>query len=1037
MFSHLFINRPIFAMVISITIVILGVIALTSLPVERYPEIAPPSVTVSAVYPGADAETVADTVATVIEKEVNGVEGMIYMQSVSGNDGSMNLTITFESGTDLDMANVLAQNRVTVATAKLPEEVKRLGVTTKKKSTNASVYLAIYSEGNKFDDLFLSNYMKIQIRDEIARVPGVGDVQAFGVGDYSIRIWLNPDKLRSLDMNANDVVAAVRSQNQQVAAGQIGEPPVSDDIAFQYTVKVRGRLVEPEEFGNIVLRSGDKGQIVRLHDVARVELGADSYGTTATFVGKPAAVMAVYQIPGANAIEVADGVKAKMEELSEKFPKGLGYNVVYDNTDIIKASLKEVIITLFITLILVIFTVYIFLQNFRATIIPAVTIPVSLIGTFLALAGMGYSINQFTLFGLVLVIGIVVDDAIVVVENATRHLQSGKHTPAEAAKLAMTEISGPVIATTLVLLSVFIPTAFMGGITGTLFKQFAVTISMATCFSTLNALTLSPALCAVLLRPVDEGKQGRIFKGFNNGLEKSTTGYMSIVRFLMRRSAIGILLFLALTAGSIYGFSKLPVGFVPQEDEGFCIAVTQLPSAASQSRIKAFVKKTDKVIENTPGVDRYITITGFSILDGVIVPNMGFSFVIFKDWDDRDKSESQAAILQHLNMGFAGLQDGMAFAFPTPSLPGLGLSGGFTFMLQDVGGAGLQSLEQVAGDFAASASAEPSISGMNSTFKSDVPQLTVDINRDSVLARGLAMDSVFDTMQVYLGSSYINDFTLYNQTFQVKAQADQQYRQKPDDIRKLEFRAPSGNMVPLGSIADVNETFGPQSITHFNMYPSVKIMGNEASGFSSGGAMDAVENMAKEKLPTSMGLQWIELSYQQRVAAGSTTAIFMLAIVLVYLVLAAQYESWTIPIAVCMAVPTALAGAVAAVLMRGMDNNVYTQVGIVLLIGLSTKSAILIVEFAMQKRKEGASVFDAAVESVHIRFRAVLMTAFSFILGVLPLLVATGAGAESRKVLGTIVFGGMLVATAISLAIVPMIYYVIQRAEDKIKGKKD
>lgn len=1035
MFSHFFIKRPIFAMVISITIVLLGVIALISLPVERYPEVAPPSVTISAVYPGADAETVADTVATVIEKEVNGVEGMIYMQSVSGNDGSMNLTVTFESGTDLDMANVLAQNRVTVATAKLPEEVKRLGVTTKKKSTNASVYLAIYSDDGKFNDLFLSNYLKIQIKDEIARVAGVGDVQTFGVGDYSIRIWLNPDALRNLDMNASDVVGAVRSQNVQVAAGQIGEPPVSDDTAFQYTVKVRGRLVEPEEFGDIVLRSGDNGNVVRLRDVAKIELGADSYGVTSTYKGKPAAVMAVYQIPGANAIEVADGVKAKMKSLSEKFPKGLSYNIVYDNTDIIKASLKEVVITLFITLLLVIFTVYIFLQNFRATIIPSITIPVSLIGTFLAMAGMGYSINQFTLFGLVLVIGIVVDDAIIVVENTTRHLQSGK-SPAQAAKDAMSEISGPVIATTLVLLSVFVPTAFMGGITGTLFKQFAVTISMATCFSTLNALTLSPALCAMLLRPIDEKKQGWIFRGFNKGLEKTTTGYMGIVRFLLHRAVVGILLFVILTAGSMYGFSRLPAGFVPQEDEGFCIAVAQLPNAASQGRIKEFVKKTNKVIENTKGVDRYITVTGFSMLDGVLIPNTAFSFVIFKDWDDRDETESQESIIQHLNIGFMGLQDGVAFAFPTPSLPGLGLSGGFTFMLQDIGGAGLQNLEQVANDFAAGATTESSIAGMNSTFKSDVPQLIVDINRDSVLARGLSIRSVFDTMQVYLGSSYINDFTLYNQTFKVKAQAEQIYRQNPDDIRKLEFRAPDGNMVPLGSIADVKETFGPQSITHFNMYPSVKIMGNEASGFSSGQAMDAVEKMAKEKLPASMGMQWIELSFQQRVAAGSTVVIFILAIILVYLVLAAQYESWTIPIAVCMAVPTALAGAVAAVLLRGMDNNVYTQVGIVLLIGLATKSAILIVEFAMQRRTEGASVFDAAVESVHIRFRAVLMTAFSFILGVLPLLVASGAGAESRKVLGTVVFGGMLVATAVSLAIVPLIYYVIQSTEDKIRGKK-
>jgi HAE1 family hydrophobic/amphiphilic exporter-1 len=1032
MFSHFFIKRPIFAMVISITIIILGLIAMISLPVERYPEVAPPSVTISATYPGADSETVANTVATVIEKEVNGVEGMIYMQSVSGNDGRMDLTVTFESGTDLDMANVLAQNRVTVATSKLPEEVKRLGVTTKKKSTSATAYIAIYSENGEFTDLFLSNYMNIQIRDEIARVAGVGDVMLFGVGDYSIRIWLNPDKLRNLDMNASDVVAAVRAQNMQVAAGQIGEPPVKSDIAFQYTVKVKGRLADPEEFGNIVLRSGSDGQVVRIKDVAKVELGADNYGMTATYKGMPSAVMAVYQIPGANAIAVADGVKAKLKELSAKFPKGLKYDLVYDSTDIIKASLKEVVTTLFITLILVILTVYIFLQNFRATVIPSVTIPVSLVGTFIVMAALGYSINQFTMFGLVLVIGIVVDDAIVVVENATRHLQSGK-TPMQAAKDAMTEISGPVIATTLVLLSVFVPTAFMGGITGTLFKQFAVTISIATCFSTLNALTLSPALCAKILRKVDEDKVGPIFGAFNKVLDKTTNSYIGIVKFVIRRAMIGIVLFVVLTVTSIWGLNKLPTGFVPQEDEGFCIVNVQLPNAASQNRIKNFVKESNKIIESVPGVDRYITVTGYSMFDGVAVPNMAFSFVMFKDWDERDESESQDVIISSMNQKFSQLQDGLAFAIATPSLPGLGLSGGFTFMLQDIGGVGMKTLEKVAHSFVTDSSQEPAIQSMNSTFKSDVPQLEVDIDRDSILARGLNMQSVFDTLQVYLGSAYINDFTLYNQTFKVKAQASKEFRATPEDIKKLELRAADGNMIPLASVADVKEVFGPQSITHFNLYPSVKIMGGPNAGYSSGQAMDAVEEMAKSKLGSSLGLAWTELSFQERLATGSTGMIFLLAVVLVYLILAAQYESWTIPISVCMAVPIALAGAVLAVLSRGMDNNVYTQVGIVLLIGLSTKTAILIVEFAMTRHAEGASVFDAAVEAVKLRFRAVLMTAFSFILGVLPLLVATGAGAESRKVLGTVVFGGMMVATVLSLAIVPLIYYLIQTGENKLK----
>ncbi len=1031
MFSHFFIDRPVFAMVISIVIIILGGMSMLSLPVERYPEIAPPTISVSAVYPGANAETVADTVATPIEAELNGVENMIYMSSVCANDGTMSLSVTFKSGTDLDMANVLVQNRVSAAEAKLPQEVQRMGVSVKKKSSNINLFVALYSPDNSYDDLFLANYLNLQIKDELARVAGVGEVSTFGTGEYSMRIWLDPDKLRTRGLTPDDVINAVKEQNRQVSAGQIGEPPAPAGQAFQFTVSVKGRLTDPNEFEDIVILSTDGGGVIRVRDVARVELGADDYGVKANFNGQPSSIIAIYQIPGANAITVADGCKAKLAELKKNFPAGIDYKVAFDNTDVIKASLKEVVITLFMTLALVVLTVYIFLQDFRATIIPSVTIPVSLIGTFAAMSAMGFSINQFTLFGLVLVIGIVVDDAIVVVENVSTHLKDGKHSPRDATKLAMTEITGPIVATTLVLLSVFIPTTFMGGITGTLFKQFAITISIATCFSTLNALTLSPALCGLILRSSKGKKTGRIFQRFNNGLKSTTTVYTTIVRTLLRHAAVGILLFIGLTLGSLFGFTQLPTGFVPQEDEGYCMISIQVPDASSQERTSDFVGKIEKIFKDLPGVEDSLTITGFSILEGAKISSAGFAVLIFKDWDERPPEEHQREILANVNKRMHAIQNGKAFAFPTPSLPGLGLTGGFTMMLQDRGGAGMRTLEQVGNEFVNDGNAQSGLTQMRTTFRANVPQLFVDIDRDQVLTRGLSMNAVFNTLQSFLGSVYINDLTLFNRTFKVKAQANQNYRSEPEDIQRLEIRAPNGGMVPLGAVAEVRNSFGPQTITHYNMYPSIKIMGEAEKGFSSGQAMDILENMAQNKLPPSMGTEWTEMSYQEKTASGSTSILMILAVVLVYLVLAAQYESWSLPLSVCMAVPTALLGAVLAVLLRGMDNNIYTQVGIVLLIGLSTKSAILIVEFAKAKRDEGMSTFDATLEALRARFRAVLMTAFSFILGVIPLLVATGAGCESRKVLGTVVFGGMLIATVISLAIVPFLYYVIQRLTEK------
>ncbi len=1035
MFSLFFIRRPIFAAVISIVIVVVGLVAMKSLPVARYPEISPPTVKVSAIYPGADARTIADTVTAPIEQEVNGIEGMIYMSSVSANDGSMNLTVTFAPGTDLDTANVLTQNRVAVAEARLPEEVKRQGVTVKKQSTDVVMYLAFSSPGSTWDDAFLSNFVNQRIKDEIARVPGVGNVQVFGAGQFSMRIWLDPQRLRTYGLTSGDVVAAVREQNVQVAGGRIGGAPAAEGVAYEYTVNVPGRLSEVPEFEGIVVRTSADGRVIRVRDVARVELGSDSYSLSSQLNGEPSATLAIYQIPGSNIIEVAEGVEAKLAELRPSFPEDLEPVIVYDNTDIIRSSIAGVVETLFEALILVVLTVFLFLQNFRATLVPLVTIPVSLVGTFAVLLLLGYSLNQLTLFGLVLVIGIVVDDAIVVVENTMRWIEEGL-SPKEATEKAMLEVSGPVMATTLVLLAVFVPTLAMSGITGTLFKQFAVTISIATVFSSINALTLSPALCAILLRKQKREPRG-FFRIFNVALEKVTGGYLGVTRLAVRRAVVSLLLFAGMTAFAIRGLGSLPTGFVPQEDEGYCIVSVQLPDGASLQRTKGVLNQVNAMVKGVPGVSDFLTIAGYGLIDGAASSNTGFLVVTFDPWDERnDAALHQSALIGKLNGQLARFKEAFAFAFAMPSLPGAGTSGGFTFMLQDRGGVGYGTLQNVAQEVIDDGNAQSGLTGMSTTFRATVPQLLVDIDRDQVLRTGTSLTSVFETLQVNLGSAYVNDFTLFGRIFKVMAQADAPFRADPEAIRKLELRGASGKMIPLGSLAGVEETYGPQTVTRFNLYPSVKILGQPEAGFSSGEALAIMEDMAAEKLPDTLGYSWSELSYQEKLAAGGTTAIFAFAILLVYLILAAQYESWTVPISVVLSVPTALLGAYLAIWMRGMDNNVYTQIGIVLLIGLSTKSAILIVEFAKALREEGKTVLEAAIEATRLRFRAVMMTALSFILGVIPLLIASGAGSESQRVIGTAVFGGMIAATFLSLAIVPMLYYVVQTLAEKVARKE-
>ncbi|MFG0274090.1 MAG: efflux RND transporter permease subunit, partial [Phycisphaerales bacterium] len=942
--------------------------------------------------------------------------------------GQMQLTVTFAVGTDLDMATVLVQNRVSLAEAKLPEEVRRLGISTKKKSTEITLMVSIYSPDESLSELFLNNYTSLRVIDEIKRINGVGDVTQFGA-EYGMRVWLDPTLLRARGLTVNDVANAIREQNVQVAAGQIGAEPAPPGQATQLTVNARGRLIEADEFREIVVRVGENGELTKLGDVARVELGPDNFTFLSRFNGSPASTFAVYQLPGANAIELADGVRAKLAELSEAFPPGVDFTIGYDATEVIRASIREVVVTLFVALLLVIFTVYVFLQSFRATVIPAVTIPVSLIGTLAVMLVMGFSINLLTLFGLVLVIGIVVDDAIVVVENVTRHIDESGLSPKDAALKAMEEVSGPVIATTLVLLAVFVPTAFMPGISGQLFRQFALTIAIATIFSSINALTLSPALAAILLRPTPT-KVALPFRIFNRAFEASRRGVDGVVGSLLRRAAIGVILYSAFITAAVFGFTRLPTGFVPQEDEGWSFVNLQLPDAASQQRTDAVAYRLEEALADIDGVSDVLTIVGYSLFDAAASPNTATFFVIFDSWDDRSApSLSQDALLAQLNQRLAGIQEAAGAAFVQPSLPGLGSSGGLALQLQDRGGVGLPTLQEMANEMIADGTAQSSLDAVISTFRANTPQLFVDIDREQVKSLGIPLQSVFDALQTQLGSTYVNDFTYFGRLFKVRTQAEGRFRAQPSDILNLEVRTANGAMAPLGTVLSVEETVGPQLVTRHNVYPSIRVVARTAPGVSSGEGIAVLESMADQKLPPSMGFEWIEVAFQQK-QAGGAMLIFALAIIFVYLVLAAQYESWSIPISVCLSVPTALLGAVGALFIAGQDVNLYTQIGIVLLIGLAAKSSILIVEFAKQLREEGKAPAEAAAMATSLRFRAILMTAFSFILGVIPLVIASGAGAQSRRAIGTTVFGGMTAATILSVLFVPVLYLVIQRLSE-------
>jgi HAE1 family hydrophobic/amphiphilic exporter-1 len=1031
MFSRFFIDRPIFANVIALVTVLFGLVTLVRLPVEQYPQITPPTVNVTTTYPGANAQVVADTVAAPIEQQVNGVEGMLYMSSTCSSDGSYALTVTFDVGTNIDMAQVLVQNRVQIAQASLPEEVKRQGVVTKKQSTNILLFATLSAPGGQFDSLYLCNYATIHVRDELSRIAGVGDIQVIGSGDYSMRLWLDPDKLKARNLTTQDVLDAVGEQNVQVAAGQIGQPPAPADQGFQYTVTTLGRLTNPEQFANIIVKtasgseSNPSSRITRVKDVARVELGAQVYDQFFEVDGKPSAGIGVYLLPGANALDVATRVRQKMDELKRSFPEGVEYDVPFDTTKFVKASIHEVYWALAEAGVLVLIVILVFLQDWRALLVPATTVPVTIIGAFAAMAALGFSVNMLTLFGLVLAIGIVVDDAIIIVENASHHIGEGM-TPRDATVQAMAELVGPILGITLVLLAVFLPTAFLGGITGQLYRQFALTIAATALISALNALTLKPAQCASYLR-APSGKRKFFFRWFDAVYGVGERAYAAVVARVVRHPVLAMALFAALAAVTAWGFLSLPTGFLPTEDQGYFVISIQLPDAAAQERTREVGNRVTEVLQRTPGIDHVITVGGQNVFEGTVTSNAAAMYVTLKSWEERtDPGQSQEGILKRLGGEFAQIPAAVIVAFPPPAIMGLGVAGGFQMRLQDRGGVGLVELGQVARDVVQAGNAQSNLSGVSTTFSPGVPQLYVDIDRTKAKSLNVPLTNVFSTLQTYLGSAYANDFNKFGRTYQVRLQAEARFRATPDAIRRLEVRNRSGDMVPLGTLARVERKLGPQSITRYNLYPSAAVMGQAAPGTSSGEALTLMEQVARDKLPPAIGYEWTDMSFQEQRVGSQALWIFGLAVLLVYFVLAAQYESWTSPAAVILVVPLALLGTVAAVALRGLDNNVYTQIGIVLIIALASKNAILIVEFARELRAGGKGIAEAAAEAARLRLRPILMTSFAFILGVYPLVIATGAGAASRRALGTAVFGGMIASTLLAVFFVPAFYVVCQ-----------
>ncbi|MBS3799053.1 multidrug efflux RND transporter permease subunit [Pseudoalteromonas sp. BDTF-M6] len=1033
MISKTFIYRPKLALVISIVITLAGLIAMTQLPVNMYPQITPPQVQVTAIYPGASAQTIEETVIRPIEEKINGVEGMMYIESTSSNNGSATITVYFNVGTDTDMAQVNVQNRVSLAEPFLPQEVRRQGVSVKKMSSNMLMGVSLYSENPDMDSSFLSNYATNYLTEPLSRIPGVASADVMGDMTYSMRIWLKPDKMASLGVTVVEVQNALQEQNTLVAAGKLGASPSLPNQQFEYAIQAQGRFVTPKEFGETIIRSNLDGDFVRLNDIARIERGAQSYAGSAKLNQKDTGFIVIYQLNEANATEVAEKVKALMKDLSKQFPEGLEYKIPYDTTKFINRSIEEVKITLYQAVGLVILVVFLFLQNWRATLVPTVAIPVSLIGTFAAMLAMGFSINLITLFGLVLAIGIVVDDAIIVIENVERILREEKLPIKDAVYKAMSQVGGPIIATTLVLLAVFVPVGFMPGITGELYKQFSVTISFAVLISSVNALTLSPALCTLLLS-AEKMKPIKWLRPFENVITSSTKGYTGIVGFLLKRAGrIGIIVVVLFVATGWLA-KNVPTGFVPPEDQGFVFVDIQLPDAAALGRTDAVVQKIGDIIAQDPATEDFVGVSGFSLLGGA-GSNNALGIVVLKDWEERTTPElSINQVISRLQGQLWALPDAQAMVFNVPPIPGLGASSGFEYRLLDSEGRDPAELAGVMNGLIYEANSRPELQSVFSTFRANSPQYFLEVDRNKAKAQGITLGNIFLTLQAQLGSLYINDFNQFGRTYQVNIQAEAEYRAKPEDLQYYYVRNNQGDMVPLTTVATLRPILGPTSMNHFNLYRSVSVTGNAAPGYSTGDAINVMKELSAE-LPDGYVFDWAGQTRQEIMAGDVAGVLFGLAVLFVFLFLVAQYESWTIPFSVIAAVPLAIFGSMSTLFMLDMTNNIYAQVGFVLLIGMSTKTAILIVEFAMEQRAAGKSIFDAAKIAAEQRFRAVLMTALSFVLGVLPLVLATGAGAASRVSLGVTVMSGMIAATVLGTLLVPLFYTYVQHMREGVKRK--
>ncbi|PWU29521.1 multidrug efflux RND transporter permease subunit [Pseudomonas sp. RW407] len=1048
-FSQFFVQRPIFAAVLSLIILIGGAISLFQLPISEYPEVVPPTVVVRANFPGANPKVIGETVAAPLEQAITGVENMLYMSSQSTADGKMTLTITFALGTDLDNAQVQVQNRVTRTEPKLPEEVTHIGITVDKASPDLTMVVHLTSPDQRYDMLYLSNYAILNIKDELARLDGVGDVQLFGMGDYSLRVWLDPNKVASRNLTASDVVAAIREQNRQVAAGALGAPPAPNATSFQLSINTQGRLVSEEEFENIIIRSGPDGEITRLKDIARIELGSSQYALRSLLDNQPAVAIPIFQRPGSNAIAISNEVRAKMAELKKEFPQGVDYSIVYDPTIFVRGSIEAVVHTLFEALILVVLVVVLFLQTWRASIIPLAAVPVSLIGTFAVMHFFGFSLNALSLFGLVLAIGIVVDDAIVVVENVERNIGLGL-TPIEATKRAMKEVTGPIIATALVLCAVFVPTAFISGLTGQFYRQFALTIAISTVISAFNSLTLSPALAAVLLKGHDEPKDrfsrildtllgSWLFRPFNRFFDRASHGYVGTVTRVLRSSSIALLLYAGLIGLTYLGFSSTPTGFVPQQDKQYLVAFAQLPDAATLDRTEAVIKRMSEIAGKHPGIEHTVSFPGLSINGFTNSPNSGIVFTPLKDFDQRKgPGMSAGEIAAELNQEFAGIQDAYIAIFPPPPVQGLGTIGGFRVQVEDRGSLGYEELYNQTQNVLAKARALPELNPMSvfTSYQVNVPQVDAAIDREKAKTHGVAISDIFDTLQVYLGSLYANDFNRFGRTYQVNVQADQNFRLDPEQIGQLKVRNNQGEMVPLATFIKISDTSGPDRVMHYNGFITAEINGAAAPGYSSGQAEAAMEKLLKQELPNGMTYEWTDLTYQQILAGNTAAFVFPLCVLLAFLVLAALYESWGLPLAVILIVPMTLLSAIGGVIVAGGDNNIFTQIGLIVLVGLACKNAILIVEFAKDKQEEGMDRVSAVLEACRLRLRPILMTSIAFIMGVVPLVLSTGAGAEMRHAMGVAVFSGMLGVTFFGLLLTPVFYVLIRRFMEAREAKK-